>query len=380
MKTTLMILSLMAAVGCSRAPEERSAEAQAAPVAVHTVTVRQAEWPAVYEASGTVKARTSVVLASRLTGYVREVRVRAGDRVGAGQVLVVLDARDLDAAFRQAEAARSEARGAVPEADNGVASAKANLDLVKITYGRMKDLFDKRSISNQEFDEAAAKLKVAQAGYEMAVSKRAQLDSKIAQAEQAVASASIQRGYTELAAPFAGTVTERTGEPGSLAAPGAPLLTIEREGALRLEASVEESHLGEVRRGQAVSLVLDALPRPVEGRVSEIVPAVDAAARSFTVKIDLPQAAGIRSGSFGRARFRFGTRKVLAAPVGAVVERGQLSSVLVAENGKARMRLVTLGEKSGESVEALSGLSEGDQVISPVPAGLADGRAVEERP
>jgi multidrug efflux pump subunit AcrA (membrane-fusion protein) len=63
-----------------------------------------------------------------------------------------------------------------------------------------------------------------------------------------------------------------------------------------------------------------------------------------------------------------------------LVERGQLSSVLVAENGKARMRLVTLGEKSGESVEALSGLSEGDQVISPVPAGLADGRAVEERP
>jgi RND family efflux transporter MFP subunit len=303
--------------------------------------------------------------------------VRVGDRVRDGQTVVVLDARDLDAGYRQAEAARNEVRSAVSEAENGMASAKANLDLAKVTFGRMKDLYDKRSISNQEFDESSAKLKLAQAGYEMAAARRKQLDSKIAQAEQGLESAKVMRSYAEITAPFAGIVTEKPAEPGSLAAPGAPLATIEREGSYRLEASIEESKLGLVRPGQTVTVALDALDRTVEGRVSEIVPTMDAAARAFTVKIDLPAVPQLRSGLFGRARFLFGTRPVLAVPASAVTERGQLASVLVANNGRATLRLVTLGQRSPEMAEVLSGLAAGEKVIAPVPASLVDGAAVE---
>jgi RND family efflux transporter MFP subunit len=312
--------------------------------------------------------------------YVREVRVAAGDRVREGQLLVALDSRDLDAGYRQAEAAQAEARSAVPEADNAIASAQASLNLAQATHKRMKELLDKDSISNQEFDESSARLKLAQAGYAMALARRAQLDSRIAQAGQAVASAEVMRSYAQIAAPFAGMVTAKSVEPGILAAPGAPLLTIEREGAYRLEAVVEESKLVLIRTGQPVAVALDGIGRSLEGRVSEIVPAIDAASRSFTVKIDLPAIAQLRSGLFGRARFALGTRQVLAVPAAAVTERGQLASVFVAGEGRARSRFVTLGQRAQDSIEILSGISPGERVVFPAPPGLADGAPVEVLP
>ncbi len=140
-----------------------------------------------------------------------------------------------------------------------------------------------------------------------------------------------------------------------------------------------------MRAGQTVSVTLDALNRTLDARISEIVPAVDAASRAFVVKIDLPAMPQLRSGLYGRARFSLGQRQVLAVPASAVIERGQLRSVLVAEDGTARARLITVGQEwrqaSGLSrVEVLSGLSSGDKLIFPVPAGLADGAKVEVRP
>jgi membrane fusion protein, multidrug efflux system len=369
---------LLAACG-AKGPNEAKTGARTAPVAVRTFTAQPAEWPSFYEATGTVRARSAAVISSKVMGYVREVAVRAGDRVRAGQMLVRLDSRDLEAQYLQAEAARNEARSGMAEADNAIAAAKANLELAQVTHKRMSDLFEKRSISSQEFDEAAARLKVASAGYEMAVSRRRQLTSKIAQAEQGFHGAEIMRGYAELAAPVSGVVTEKSVEPGNLAAPGAPLLTIEAEGDYRLEAPVEESKLPAIRTGQAVGVTLDALDRSLNGRVSEIVPAVDAASRAFTVKIDLPASPQIRSGLFGRARFALGKRQVISVPAVAVVHRGQLSSIYIADNGVARARLITLGSSLDGNIEVLSGLNAGERVIFPAPEGLADGASVEVR-
>jgi RND family efflux transporter MFP subunit len=292
---------------------------------------------------------------------------------------VTLDAADLDSRVRGAEAADAEVMSAIPEADSGVAGAKANLDLAQSTFKRMEELASKKSISNQEFDEASARLKSAQAAYEMARAKRAQLDSKRASVQQEISGATIERDYTRISAPFSGVVTAKSVEPGNLAAPGAPLLTIEREGAYRLEASVDESRLPLVKVGQAVDVTLESLDRRITARVSEIVPSVDAASRSYIVKIDLPVSANLRSGMFGRAMFPLGTRQVATVPPLAMVEHGQLQSVFVIEDGCARTRLVTTGERRQSGVEVLSGLSDGEKLVSPVPAGLTDGARVEVR-
>jgi len=126
-------------------------------------------------------------------------------------------------------------------------------------------------------------------------------------------------------------------------------------------------------------VALEALDRKLNARVGEIVPSVDAASRSYIVKIDLPPLANLRSGMFGRAFFPLGARKVVTVPAGAVIERGQLQSVFVVEEGAARTRMVTTGKREPDAIEVLSGLSEGEKVVSPVPAGLSDGARVEVR-
>jgi RND family efflux transporter MFP subunit len=377
---SIPVLALAVLTGCgekSRRPEQ---EKTGPPTPVTALSISASDWPAVYEAVGTVRARVSAAISAKVMGYVHEVRVQAGDRVTAGQLLVSIDSRDLDAQTQAAGAALNEARSALPEAENAVAAAKANLDLAQVTFGRMQDLYRKKSISDQEFDEATAKLKMAQAGYEMALSKRSQVQARIHQAEAGQASAQVMRSYAEIKAPFAGVVTEKRVNAGDLTAPGAPLLTIEQESSYRLEVNVEESRIGSIRTGTPVTVALDALDRSLDAQVSEVVPAVDAASRAFVVKINLPPLAQLRSGLFGRAQFRLGTRPVLAVPAGAVRESGQVQTVLVVADGVARARLVTLGQRSGEQVEVLSGLNAGDRVIHPLPAGLSDGARVEVRP
>ncbi|HKW98067.1 MAG TPA: efflux RND transporter periplasmic adaptor subunit [Bryobacteraceae bacterium] len=363
--------------GCSDSP--RKVEGASAPMPVQTVTIAEEAWPEEYEATGTVRARTAAVVSSKVMGYVRDVRVTAGENVSAGQLLVALDAADLEANYRRAEAAREEARSAIPEADNGVAAAKAQRELARATFKRMSDLYASKSVSDQEYDEASARLKAAEAAYAMAESKRTQLNSKIAQADEQCRAAEIQRSYTQIRAPFAGVITAKSVEPGNLATPGAPLLTIERDGAYRLEVAVEESQLGLIHRGGKAVVTLDALGQTLEAPIGEVVPSIDQASRSYVVKIDLPATPQMRSGIFGRARFVVGSRRILAVPADAVVEHGQVQSVYIAENGAAHLRIVSLGRKTADRIEVLSGASAGERAISPVPVALGDGAKVEIR-
>ncbi|HXS95451.1 MAG TPA: efflux RND transporter periplasmic adaptor subunit [Candidatus Limnocylindrales bacterium] len=362
------------------AEQHRQAAPAAAPVAVRTVLAASADWPETYEATGAVRARSSAILSSKVMAYVQQVSVAIGDRVRSGQTLVTLDSRDLETNVRRAEAARTEAQNAMAEGDNGIAAAKASLDLAQATFRRIDELASKESVSPHELDEATARLKSAQAAYEAARARRTQLDSRLAQVDQKIRSASIMRDYARITAPFDGIVTAKSVDPGVLATPGAPLLIIERDGGYRLEVSVDESRVPSVPPGETVAVALDTIDRAVNARVSEVVPAVDAASRTYVVKIDLPALPNVRSGVFGRAAFPLASRRVLGIPADALIERGQLQEVFVVEDQQVRLRLITAGRRAGNQLEVLSGLTAGEKLIAPVPAGLADGARVEVRP
>jgi multidrug efflux pump subunit AcrA (membrane-fusion protein) len=106
---------------------------------------------------------------------------------------------------------------------------------------------------------------------------------------------------------------------------------------------------------------------------------VDSASRTYIVKLDLPATPQLRTGMFGRAIFPLGTEKVVAIPAAALMERGQLQSVFVVEDGVAHTRLVTTGRRTGDSVEVLSGLNARETIVAPLPPGLQDGARVEVR-
>jgi RND family efflux transporter MFP subunit len=379
MRPYYALAALLFLTGCESGRADKTVNTPVTPMRVETVAVAETDWPSTYEATGTIRAKTTATISSKLMGYAREVRAEIGDRVRQGQPLVVLDARDLEASVARAEAGREEVQSAISEAESAVALARSQLDLAQLTFNRIQDLLSKRSITNQEYDEASARLKAAQAALDMACAKRAQLNAKMVQIEQEVRAAGIQRGYSEIIAPFSGTIITKSIDLGTLAVPGAPLFTIEGGGAYRLEASVEESRLSLARVGKTVSVALDGIDGTFPARVAEIVPSVDAAARSGTVKIDLPSLPELRSGLFGRALFDTGGRKVLTIPSAGVTERGQLQSVYIAEDNIAHTRLVTIGTKAKDKVEVLSGLNQGDRVIVPIPIGLADGAPIEVR-
>ncbi len=375
-RSLLPLTVLVLAAACSRPEPQAKTAPSGAPLLVQVETIAPVEITDVYQASGTVRARITASIAAKILGNIREVRVRAGERVEAGQVLVVLDNRDLEAGLQRAEAAQAEAASAIAEAEHAIAAAQANLDLARVTHRRFQDLLAKTSVSQQEFDESAARLKSAEAAIEMAQAKRRQAESRRSQTEAEVAAARVAAGYATLAAPFAGLVTERHADPGSMATPGAPLLLLEREGSLRLEASIDESRLSLLRPGQSVPVDLDGLNRRLEGRMAEIAPAVDPGTRTLTAKIDLPPAAGLRAGMFGRAAFPTEKHRALLAPAAAILERGQIQSVYVVEGDIARLRSVSLGGSRGGRREVLSGLSPGEKVIVSPPPAVADGSRV----
>lgn len=376
---TSLLATAIVLAGCGESKRPEPAAGSARPIAVQTIAVAENSLPATYEATGTVRARTSVAISSRLMAYATAVRVQAGDRVREGQPLAVLDARDLDSNLTRVQASRDELKGAIAEAEGSLAAARSQLELAEVTLGRMQELLNKRSVTTQEFDEAAARVRGARAAVDSARARRSQMDARGSQIEQEVRAATIQQGYSTITAPFAGTIMTRTVEPGTLAVPGTALFTLDREGTWRLEVSVEESRVPGMRVGQSVAVTIDGIDRTMTARIGEIVPAIDSAARTGSLKLDLPADAALRSGLFGRARFETGERKAMTIPLSSVSERGQLQAVMVAENNVARTRLVTLGASSNGQVEVLSGLNPGDNLISPVPPGLSDGAPVESR-
>jgi membrane fusion protein, multidrug efflux system len=359
-------------------------EPEAAPVkslpAATVVVERLAltEWPETYEAVGTVRARNSADVSSRIPSTIQQVHVRAGDHVRAGQLLVELDARDLVSNVQQAEAAKTEAENAILEATHAEASVQAQLQLAEVTHKRFADLLEKQSVSRQEYDEAEAAMQSAKAALAMAVARKQQAQAKREQSESQITAAKIALGYATIHAPFTGTVTERRLDPGSLASPGMPILTLDQAGAYLLEASVPESRLATVRAGQHVTVRIEVLAEDYDGLVTEIVPEVDAASRTFTAKITLPNRRELHGGMFGRAIFPGPARQVLTVPANAVTQRGQIQSIFVAADGIARRRLVSLGSESADRYEVLAGLDAGELVVLD-PGSLQDGQGIQIR-
>lgn len=381
---TVLFVPLLALGACtSRQDATEGARATSSiEVAVAPVAVRELSQS--FEAGGVIRARTTASITSRIVAEVREVRVRAGDRVRRGQPLVTLDARDLTAASAGAAAtARAAAEGqtaALAEQQ----SAEATAVLARATYARISTLHTKNSATPQELDQASSALQSAEARVRSAGARVAEAEAAVDAARAAGEAASVTASFAVLTAPFDGVITAKLVEPGNMASPGVPLLILEDTTTFRLEVRVDETRAALIQPGAhaVVELADDArgtAPASLAGSVAEVAQALDADAHAFLVKIDLPAGAPVRSGMFGRARFPEGRRQGLAVPAGGVVQRGQLTIVFVVDrDGRARMRPIRVGARSDDGVEVLAGLDAGERIVVDPPASLTDGMMVRE--
>jgi multidrug efflux pump subunit AcrA (membrane-fusion protein) len=387
------ILALLVLAACGREPAQPTKPPE--PKIVRDVTIGVVTMAEVDEAAlvtGTVKSRTSTTLSSKIVGRVLAMYVGEGSEVQAGQVLVQLDDSDIAAQVRRAEAGVREAESAIPEVDRAIAAAnaaraaaEAQRDLAAATLSRYQRLLERKSVAPQEYDQVVARHKAAVAEVERAAAEVQVLRAKTQQAQAHIetaraelASVRVMQGYAKIAAPISGVVAVKHADVGSLAAPGAPLLTLEDSRRYWLEVAVPESQSAGIRRGQSLPVQVEAAGISTPAVVSEIIPSADPTTRTTQVRLDLPASPRLRSGLFGQAWVPVGRRRAIQVVREAIVERGQLQGVyVIGQDNIARFRLVRTGATAHGAVEILSGLTGGEPVVVAGTERVTDGARIE---
>jgi multidrug efflux pump subunit AcrA (membrane-fusion protein) len=331
-----------------------------------------------YEAAGTVRSATVSEVGAQIAATVREVRAREGERVRAGQVLAVLDDRTPRAQLGAAQAGVDEAAQGLEEIEQSLEAARADAAFADATFRRYQGLLEKKSVSRQEFDGAESRSRAATANVRALEAKKRQIEARQQQAQAQHSSAETMFSYSRVVSPLDGVVTAKRVDAGTLVMPGTPLFTVEDEARYRFEAALPEQFLGEVKRGQVISVEIGEAR--LDGRVVEVVPAADAASRTFLVKLDLPRGCDCRSGRYGKAFFPTGQANRIVIPRQAIVEYGGLEGVFaVTAEDVVEYRLVKKGKEIGEGVEILAGLADGERIaIAPLER-LRNGVRVEAR-
>jgi len=233
----LLVLAVGSLVGCS-SEQTRTTPSPETVRNIPVIAVQQANVPDFLEAVGTVRAAQTSGASSQMMGNIVEIRAHEGDHVQRGQVPAVIDDSQPRAAVDRSTAADLAAQQQLVGADSDLALAESTLK-------RYQNLYEKRSVSPQEFDEVKARQQAALARRDMAKAGQAQ-------AQAALSQACTSLDYTRIRAPFDGVVTEKKADSGTLASPGMPIFTVEDVRRYRLEATVNENDLRYVRTGQQV--------------------------------------------------------------------------------------------------------------------------------
>jgi RND family efflux transporter MFP subunit len=284
-----------------------------------------------FEAAGTADPVRAATLSTKLMGSVVAVPVHEGDRVAAGTLLVRLDARDLDAKRAQVEA--------------GLAEASAVYSDATVQTGRIRALYADSAATKAQLDQAETGL--------------ARATAAVASAKAMAAELAATASYAEVRAPFAGVVTHRFVDPGSFAAPGAPLVTVEDASTLRVTVSAAPDAVRGLKAGTTVTAIIGDVT--VDAKVEGVVPS---GPNLYTVNALVPNAKGeFLSGSSAALALPRGTRQAILVPNGAVVRQGDLTGVRTVVDGQPTLRWVKLGRSADGMTEVFSGLAAGDTVV-----------------
>ena len=344
----VLLVAVLVVVRMRRVQEKETAPTAASRVpAVHVVVVRDGHAAAVRHVLGTVVGTEEVDIASRVTAQVLAVRVREGDPVRRGQVLAVLDARELEDAVASAEAP-------VLMAKEGVAAAETAFAVQRSITARDRVLVDAKAIAQEQWDRSRAAEAAAGAQREAA-------KGQVTIAERRLSQARTQLGYAQLTAPFDGVVAARLADPGSLAVPGRPIVRIMRERGIRVRAALPAGDFAQLRAGQAVTLRVGDIP--VAARISRVVPAMgDAHLAAFEVDLADPPA-GLVSGATVGVDVELGGATGLVIPADTLLESERGAFVFRVVDGVVHpVKVEVIVRSSGETV-VRGAVTAGDRIV-----------------
>lgn len=332
-------------------PDELPKPPAARPALTVALTAPQTlDWPQLLPANGNVVAWQEAVIGPEIANYrITEVRVQVGDVVKKGQVLARI-ANDTVASEL------AEARAAVAELEASAGEAKANAE-------RAKELRAQGFYSSQLNTQYQTAQHTAQA--------------RLAAGQARLQSAQLKLDKTGVLAPDDGVISARNATVGSLTQSGQELFRLIRGGRLEWRAEVPSADLARVKPGAVAALVAPG-GETVKGTVRAVAPSIDPQTRNGLVYVDLPASPAVRAGMFARGEFELGRAPALTLPQSAIVLREGFATLfrLDGEDRVAQTK-VTLGRRSGDRVEVVSGLQVGMRVVESGAGFLADGDAVK---
>jgi len=284
---------------------------------------------------GTVESLDRATLTARIDGRIDNLKVKAGDHVAAGALLLSLADTPTGSQLAGAESTRQ--------------AAAARLSLAEQTLLRFEKLRAGEAVTPQEFDRVASEAEQAR--------------GELKAAEAGVEQARTVAGHARVTAPYAAQVARILVETGATVMAGTPLVVLDRAGGWQVRLACPETLMGLIQPGTPLDIEVPSLKRTFVAAVTEVEPAADPASRSFQVKAALPADPQLAAGLFARAAYASGTTATLLIPAVAVVTRGQLTGVYLVEDGLLHWRLVKTGRLIGDRLEVLAGLAGGETVV-----------------
>jgi RND family efflux transporter MFP subunit len=355
-KKIIAILSISAVLLTSCGGDKKESIATEPAIAVKVSGVSENTQGGFITASGKIEAENSANLSTRMMGYVTKIHVKVGQKIGAGQLLVSINNNDLQAKKAQVDAS-------ILQATAGYKNAKKD-------YDRFVNLFKQQSASQKELDDMNARYEMAKAGLEGAKQMRNEVLA--------------QFSYSNITAPFSGTVTNTFVKEGDMANPGMPLVSVEGATRLQVTAMVSENNIAAIKKGMAVKVLVKSSNANLTGKVSEVSSSATNTGGQYLVKINLDKTdSSVLSGMFVNVQFPVSNTiqttktEMVLVPETALVKQGQLTGIYTIGTGNvAILRWLRIGKTFGNQVEVLSGLSVNEQYIVSAEGKLYNGALV----
>ena len=386
-----LALFLAMTTGCG--PKDQAEEQLKPVVAVKLATAEQSDVKITVGAPATIFGRQQASVASRITAPIRELKVRKGDQVTAGQVLAILDNRDLMAQVHEMRAAVADAEATqatdVDRARGDLAIAEATLNQAKEIYNRRKSLFQQGAIperdlliSQTDFETARTKEQVAARTLENLQKNAGVAQSRLAQARARLANLEAQLSFTEIRSPSAGNVTEQYFFPGDMAQPNTPLFTVADLSTAVARAQVPESAANDLKSGQSCSFRPADSTNSYQGRITMVNEAVDPARRTVEAWCEIPNSSGaLRAAEFGQVQIvtRVEKNQVVVPQSAVQLKEGTREGwvMVVDDKNIAHKTNIVAGEFFSDEAPIMKGLRPGATVIAVGAYGMEDGTEVK---
>jgi RND family efflux transporter MFP subunit len=357
----VFIIGFLTVSSCSNQEEHKEATASVfdqEPISVSTKIAGRQQSTTGTVLSGNIISKDQATVSARMSGYVKSLKVKVGDKVLKGQTILSLNSQELPAKRAQAQA--------------GVKQAEAGLENVKVNYDRMEALWEKSSITRKEWDDISTQYKMAQA--------------KLEGAQQMYNEVNQILGLTNVKSPISGVVTNKMINDGDLVNPGTPLLTVENDKSFEVLTYVSDYQLAHVKKGIKVTCEIKALNKNVSAVITEVAPSASNTGGQYAVKaslnLDKEDLQKVSSGMYTNVIVDLpmdSASKTICVSKSALFERGQLTGVYtISKQNTALLRWVRLGKDLGDRFEVVSGLQDGEKYIIDTPVGLVDGIPVIE--